>query len=72
MFKVLALLGYGITYSVYNYMAWIEVLHVVVGILQLRSSDNTALYIVSWSKASYLHTSLQQQQQVPVNDTLEL
>ena len=46
--KYKALLGYGITCSVYDYMAWIEVLRAVVSILhlcvilQLRSSDSTA------------------------------
>ena len=46
--KYKALLGYGITCSVYDYMTWIEVLRAVVSILhlcvilQLRSSDSTA------------------------------
>ena len=47
--KYIALLEYGITCSVYDGMAWIEVLRVVVSvlhlcvILQLRSSDSIVL-----------------------------
>jgi len=64
--KYTALLGYGITCSVYDYLAWIEVLRAVVSILHLhvilqyRSSDSKVQFSLGITPKKKRHHSLHQ------------